>query len=77
MKHPPAGKTADHVNLTMGEIEHAQNAINHLIADGNEGINTAQRQAVDQLLGQLLEVYIHFTLKRITRKQIFMKEIKK
>jgi len=51
MKDPPAGKPTDHIDFTMGKIEHTQNAINHGVADGDQGIDTAQGQAVDELLG--------------------------
>lgn len=51
MEHPPPGKPADHIYLAMGKVEHAQDAIDHSIADGNQCIDTPQGQAVDELLG--------------------------
>jgi hypothetical protein len=35
----------------MGKVEHAQDAIDHGVADGNQGVNATQSQAVYQLLG--------------------------
>ena len=41
---------ADHVNLAMGEVDHADDAVDHGVADGDQGIGTANGQAIDQLL---------------------------
>jgi hypothetical protein len=41
---------ADHVNLAVGEIDHADDAVHHRIADGDQGVDAAQRQTVDDLL---------------------------
>jgi len=51
VEHPPAGKPADHIYLAMGKVEHAQDAVDHGVADGNQCIDTPQCQAVHQLLG--------------------------
>ncbi len=41
---------ADHVDLAVGEVNHADNAVHHRIADGDQRIGTAQRDAVKHLL---------------------------
>ena len=51
-------KGAAHVDFPLGEIDQAQNAIDHGIAQGDEGINTAGGQAVDQLLEKHQDVGI-------------------
>ena len=43
-------KRADHENIAVGEINEAQNAIDHGVAQGEQGVNRPQGKAVDQLL---------------------------
>jgi hypothetical protein len=43
---------ADHHDLAMREIDEAQNAVNHGVAERDQGINAAQNEAVNQLLYQ-------------------------
>src|SRR5690606_24399044 len=43
----------DHVDLAMCEVDHADNAVHHGVANGDERVNGAERQAVKQLLRQL------------------------
>ncbi len=44
-EHPPRDKAADHVNLAVGEVEHEQDAVDHGVADGDEGINPSEGAA--------------------------------
>ncbi len=44
------GKGADHHHVAMGEVGHAQDAEDHRQADGNQGVEAAQADRVDQLL---------------------------
>ena len=44
---------ADHINLAVGEVDHADNAVNHGVADGNQRVSTAQRDAVKHLLQEI------------------------
>jgi len=34
----------------VGEIDHGQNAVNHRVAQGNQRVNAAQLQCVENLL---------------------------
>ena len=45
-----ADVSADHVDVAVGEVDELDNSVNHGVAKGDEGVNTAQRQAVDHLL---------------------------
>jgi hypothetical protein len=38
----------------MGEIDHADDAVDHRVADGDQAIDRAQRDAVDELLDEIL-----------------------
>ena len=44
---------ADHINLAVGEVDHADNAVNHGVADGYQRVGTAQRDAVKHLLQEI------------------------
>ena len=44
---------ADHVDLAVGEIDHADDAVDHAVADRDQAVHGAQRQAVDQLLQEV------------------------
>ncbi len=50
-----ADVTADHVDLTVGEVDHADDAVDHGVADGDQGVDTAQGQTVDDLLNKFEE----------------------
>ena len=41
---------AHHEDVAMGEIDHADDAIDHGVADGDQTIDRAERDPVDQLL---------------------------
>ena len=43
----------DHVNLAMGEIDHAEDAVDHGVAEGDKPIDSAKRNAVDHLLQEV------------------------
>ena len=42
--------SGNHINLAMGEVDHANDAIDHCVADGDQAIDRPEGQAVDQLL---------------------------
>src|SRR5262249_59052356 len=42
----------DHEHVAMGEIHHADDAEHHRVADGDETVDRAERDAVDELLGE-------------------------
>ena len=47
----------DHVNLAMGEIDHAEDAVDHGVAEGDEGVDAAHGQAVLELLNPEVRVF--------------------
>src|ERR1700674_1092400 len=38
----------------MGEIDHADDAVDHGVADGDQAVDRAEDDAVDQLLGEIV-----------------------
>ncbi len=46
-------EAADHEDVAMGEIDHADDAVDHRVADGDQAVDGAQRDAVDQLLSEI------------------------
>jgi hypothetical protein len=47
-------KGAHHENVAVGEIDHANDAVDHRIADGDQSVDRAERDAVDQLLEEIV-----------------------
>ena len=47
-------EAADHEDVAMGEIDHADDAVDHGVADGDQAIDRAEHDAVDQLLGEIV-----------------------
>ena len=45
-----AGERPEHVDIAVGEVDQAQHAVHHRVAEGDEGVDGAERQAVDELL---------------------------
>ena len=52
--------TADHDDIAVGEVQHLGNAVDHGVAQGNQCINTAQADTVDQVRKELH--CVHLTL---------------
>ena len=46
---------ARHVNLAVGEIDHANNAVHHRVANGDQGVDAAESQTVNDLLAEFEE----------------------
>ena len=44
----------EHEHVAVGEVDHADDAEHHRIADGDEAIDRAQRQPVDELLNEIV-----------------------
>ena len=49
-------EAADHENIAMGEIDHADDAVDHGVADRDQAVDRAEHEAVDQLLGEIIHV---------------------
>ena len=43
-----------HEHVAVGEIDHADDAVDHRVADGDEPIDRSERQPVDQLLQEIV-----------------------
>src|SRR5690606_36842206 len=50
------------VHLDMGEVDHADDAVDHGVADGDQGVGAADGQAVEQLLNQVVEPVWHVSI---------------
>src|SRR5215218_7252582 len=48
----------------MGEIDHADNAIDHGVADGDQAVDRAEYEAVDQLLGEIIHALPYLEMTR-------------
>ena len=57
LRHPPpyveAGERPDHEHVAVREVDEAQHAINHRVAQRDERVDRAEREAVDELLEEL------------------------
>ena len=40
----------------MSKVDHADDAVNHRVADGDQGVGTPDRQPIDELLGKIEEI---------------------
>ena len=47
-----AGKRSQHEDIAMSEIDEAQNAVDHGVAQSDEGVEGAEGKSVDDLLGE-------------------------
>ena len=56
-------KRADHIDLAMGEIDHANDAVDHAVADRDQPVHRPQRQAIDELLQEVAHRF-SFPLRR-------------
>src|SRR5438552_4091948 len=59
------GERPDHEDITVGEIDEAQHAINHGVSESDEGIDRTQRNPIDELLekfaqGLMVSTYLNF-----------------
>ena len=46
----------DHVDLPVGKVDHADDAVDHRVADGDQPVDRAQNQPVNQLLNEDVHV---------------------
>ena len=44
-----------HEDVAVGEVDHGEDAVNHGVAQGDEGVDAPQLQGVQDILGQELE----------------------
>ena len=48
---------ADHENVSMSEVDEAHDAVHHRVAQGDQGVDAADLDAVDELLQELAHVF--------------------
>jgi hypothetical protein len=48
-------KRAEHEDVAVREIDEAKDAVNHRVAESDQRVNGAERQAINQLLGELVD----------------------
>ncbi|MND78935.1 hypothetical protein D3C80_706560 [compost metagenome] len=58
---------ANHVHLAVGEVDHSNDAVDHRIADGDQGIRAANGQAINQLLEEVIDVRHYSAPKNLIR----------
>ena len=51
------GERADHHHLAVGEVDEAEHAVDHGVAERDQRVDAAEHQAVENLLQQDLEVH--------------------
>ena len=51
-QHAPADVGADHEHLAVGEVDHEQHAVDHGVAERDQPVDRAERQAEHELLRQ-------------------------
>src|SRR6202012_2786498 len=51
-----AGHRTDHVDVAVGEVDEAEDAVDHRVPDGDERVYRAPTQAVDDLLEELADL---------------------
>jgi hypothetical protein len=44
------GEGADHEDVAVGEVDEAQHAVDHGVAEGDQGVDRAKGQAIEELL---------------------------
>jgi hypothetical protein len=49
-----AGKRTDHEDVTVGEVDELQEAIDHAVAESDQGVDRSQGKSIDQLLEELM-----------------------
>ncbi len=54
------GEGADHEHVAMGEIDHADDAVDHRVADGDQAVDRSERDAVDELLDEIFHASAAF-----------------
>ena len=57
--------TGHHDDIRVGEVDHQQYAVHHGVADGDEGVQTAQGNTVDHMLGKACRSHIGYRLKKL------------
>src|SRR5690606_31800093 len=52
-QHDEGDEGTDHEDFAVGEVDHADDAVDHRVADGDEAINGAEGEPVDELVHEI------------------------
>ncbi len=55
-KDDESSETTEHKDIAMGEIDHADNAVNHRVANSDKAIDGSERQPIEELLDEILHM---------------------
>src|SRR5262249_59380337 len=47
-------EAADHEDIAVGKVDHADDAIDHGVADGDQAVDRTKHETVDELLGEII-----------------------
>jgi hypothetical protein len=56
--HDQGGKGADHVDFTMGEVDQLNDAVDHGVAQGDQGVYAAPGQPAQKQLEKIFKIHI-------------------
>ena len=51
VEHEHRDEDADHEDVAVGEVDELDDPVDHRVAEGDEGVDRADRQGVDELSG--------------------------
>ena len=54
------GKRTDHENIAVREVDHPDDAVDHRVTDGDQAVDRAERNAVDELLDEIFHASAPF-----------------
>src|SRR4029079_2032989 len=61
-------ESADHINVAVREVDQPQDAIDHRVAQGDQRVDRADRQAVNQLLNECVHLIVACHWSRFARR---------
>jgi hypothetical protein len=62
----------DHGHLAVGEVDQPEDAVDHGVAQCHQGIDAAQHQAVDELLGEDVHIKLAVGSFQSSAKPLFL-----
>jgi hypothetical protein len=74
-KDNKAGKTAKHEDIAMGEIDHADNAVNHRIANSHKAIDGSKSQPINELLDKIFHMSFPLDASQISQHLLFLEPL--
>ncbi len=56
-EYDEGGEGPEHEDITVGEVDHADDAVDHRVADRDQAVDGSQRQPVDKLLDEIFHMF--------------------